>query len=158
MTEETLYRIAIRAHDRIQKAKGDFYLSEAGIIAELESVRNFTGNVIHLEVFHQDQPDLPTPAVEWLHSRDLPLTYAAFLKVNPEAHARAILVETRRWLHHQRIDQHMRVEKLRREHKPYMRVRPDPITEGHIVAMEGQIAWMDEQIKQLGQEIDKHTG
>ena len=51
MTEQTLYRIAIRDHDRIQKAKGDFYLSEEGVNAELESVRNFKGNVVHLDVY-----------------------------------------------------------------------------------------------------------
>ena len=31
MTEQTLFRVALRDHDRIQKAKGEFYLSEEGV-------------------------------------------------------------------------------------------------------------------------------
>ena len=153
MTEQTLFRIALRDHDREQKKRGDFYLTADGVTAELESVRNFKGDVVHLDIFKSELPDLPMAAVEWLRARDLPVTYIAFLKASPSAHKRAILVETRRWLNHQRIHQHMEVEKLRREHKPYMRVRPNPRTEGHIVAMEGMIAWMDEENKELSKQI-----
>ena len=153
MTEQQLYRIAIRGHDREQNKRGDFYLTEGGVTAELESVRNFKGDVVHLDIFKSELPDLPMVAVEWLRARDLPLTYIDFLRADPPAHKRAILVETRRWLHHQRIDRHMRVEKLRREHKPYIGVRPNPRTEGHIDAMERSLAWMDDEITELSKQI-----
>ena len=153
MTEQTLYRIALRGHDREQKKRADFYMTEDGVTADLESVRNFTGNVDHLAIFKADLPDLPMAATDWLSERDLPVTYVDFLKTHPTDHARAILVETRRWLHHQRIHHHMKVEQLRREHKPFLRVRPNPATEGRIVAMEGLIAWMDDEIKELSKQI-----
>ena len=72
MTEQTLFRIALRGHDREQKKRGDFYLTEDGVTAELESVRNFKGNVVHLDIFKSELPDSPMAAVEWLRERDLP--------------------------------------------------------------------------------------
>ena len=154
MTKQPLYRIAIRGHDREQKKRGDFHLTEEGVTTDLESVRNFKGDVVHLAIFKNDLPDLPMAAVDWLRERDLTVTYIDFLKANPSAHKRAILVETRRWLHHQRTHNQMEVDKLRREHKPYIAVRPNPRTEGHIVAIEGLLAWMTDEIKELSKQID----
>ena len=154
MTEQTLYRIAIRDHDRIQKAKGDFYLSEEGVNAELESVRNFKGNVVHLDVYQADSPDLPKRAVDWLRERDLPVTYVAFLRANPQAHMRAILVETRRCLHHSSAKMEKERAQLRKKHQPNLRTRPDPQIEGRILALEGQLAWMRGEIKELTAQIE----
>ena len=154
MTEQTLYRIAIRDHDRIQKAKGDFYLSEEGVNAELESVRNFKGNVVHLDVYQADSPDLPKRAVDWLRERDLPVTYVAFLRANPQAHMRAILVEARRCLHHSSAKMEKERAQLRKEHQPNLRTRPDPQIEGRILALEGQLAWMRGEIKELTAQIE----
>ena len=149
MTEQTLYRIELRGHEHEQKKSDHFYKPEEEVIAQLESIRNNTGNVDHLDIYTTESPDSPILAVAWLHERGLPLTYAHFLRENPPAHARALLVETRRWLHHQRIHHHMKLEQLRREHQPYIRVQPNPPLEGRIVAMEGLIAWMDQEIKEL---------
>ena len=153
MTEQTLYRIELRGHEHEQKKSDHFYKPEEEVIAQLESIRNITGNVDHLDIYTTESPDSPILAVAWLHERGLPLTYAHFLRDNPPAHARALLVETRRWLHHQRIHHHMKLEQLRREHQPYIRVQPNPPLEGRIVAMEGLIAWMDQEIKELSKQI-----
>ena len=47
----------------------------------------------------------------------------------------------------------MKLEQLRLEHQPYIRVQPEPKIEGRIVALEGLIAWMDQEIKELTKQI-----
>ena len=153
MTEQTLYRIELRGHEHEQKKSDHFYKPEEEVIAQLESIRNITGNVDHLDIYTTESPDSPILAVAWLRERDLPVTYVAFLRANPEAHMRAILVEARRCLHHSSAKMEKERAQLRKEHKPNLRTRPDPQIEGRILALEGQLAWMRGEIKELSKQI-----
>ena len=111
--------------------------------------------MVHLDVYQADSPDLPKRAVDWLRERDLPVTYVAFLRANPQAHMRAILVEARRCLHHSSAKMEKERAQLRKEHQPNLRTRPDPQIEGRILALEGQLAWMRGEIKELTAQIGK---
>lgn len=157
MAEEQLYGLRLRSENgyppRLMTNSG-VHWTEAGIIAELETVRNFKGNVVHMDVFPAGEEEALTRAPDWLRERGIPTSYTEYLKANPAAHKRAIFVEARRVLHHQRIDLRMRVDKMRREYKPYLRVNPKPPVEGRIVAAECQLAWLTQEIETLTKEID----
>ena len=124
-----LYDLRIRSENGYPAricTNGDFHWTDHGINVELESICNYRGNVVHMDVHRAGEHAPLCHAPDWLQERDIPVTYVAYLAANPAAHAHDILVETRHVLRRTCEAHTKEHDQLRKAHQPTYAPSPTP--------------------------------